>query len=439
MKKCIIVLAVIAVVLSSVPVFGATDAELNAIKQQMKQLEAKIKSLESESQGSGSVSQETIDSMVTKAMSEQEGVPEWLSNVFGFEAELSYTNKTVNDKKSADDYTHDEVEALITVYGKVNSETDLVVRLLSDFTQGENNEDKQVSMPLAYFDYHPQSVDRLPFLGTGIDMLAGVTPFYNPGTVDGTHIVGGRIPYPFYHPVTANIVFDGPDLDGFGGIFKNPINDDLNMFATAAGAWITNNDDRTVGPDTSLWGGQIGLTYLMPGMDDTYATMALGYFDYGNIESSATGTSNTMNAAGKYDSDYNVLVANGEINFPLCKDIPVLCNYPVTFFGEYANNMAASTTGDSAYLLGVSVGEIETIGSWQFVYNYRDIEKDATLDANGEGFADTTDVTGHTFEIAYKLAENISFTTGYLAGKQDVSTSQKHNYDELTFSVGFAF
>ncbi len=435
MKNCIIVLVVLLVVLSSIPVFGASDAELKAIKQQMRQMQAKIKSLESESTGN----QSAINDAVAKAMSNQEGVPDWLSSVFGFEAELSIATVKADDRKG-DDYQHNEVDAFITIYGKINDETDLVIRLDSDFTQGEadGDGDKKVTMPLAYFDYHPQSIDRLPFLGTGIDLLAGVTPFYDPGIVEGVHVLGGRIPYPFYHPVTANIAFDGPDLDGFGAIFRNPLGEDLEMFATVAGAWANNQDD---GPDSSLWGGQAGLTYLVPGMDDTYATMAVGYFDYGNVEGilGDADSSNTTGAGDLLTNDYDIFVVNGEINFPLCEEIPILCDYPITLFAESANNLAAISDGDNAYLLGASVGEISSVGMWQFVYNYRDIEKDATLDANGSGFGDATDVTGHTFEIAYRLAENISLTAGYMAGKQDVSTAQKSNYDKLSFGVGFAF
>jgi hypothetical protein len=291
-------------------------------------------------------------------------------------------------------------------------------------------------MPLAYFDYHPDSIAKLPFIGTGIDMLAGVTPFYNPGVVEGTHVLGGRVPYPFYHPVNSNITFDGPDLDGFGVLLRNPIGEDIEMFATAAGAWITEDND---GPDTSLWGGQVGFTYLVPGMDDTYATMAVGYFDFGNIENDvAVGGTNSTDADGKYANDFDLLVANGEIKFPFCEGVPVLCDYPVTLFGEFGNNMAAASGVDNAYVLGISLGEITNIGMWQLVYNYRDVEKDAALDAVNAGFGDATDIKGHTFEVAYRLAENVSFSTAYVTGDQNVSTNST-NYEELSFSVGFAF
>jgi len=431
MKKCTLMLTIFAMALSSMPAFGATDAEIRALKAQMREMQRKIQKLE---QGSTEhVNQAAVNDMVEKAIS-KEGVPEWLSKIFGFEGEVSYKYKKINDKQADTDDQSNELKGLLTIYGKVNDETDLVMRFRADTVQG--NDDKNVDMELLYVDYHPQSIDRLPFIGTGIDMLAGVTPFYEPGLVEGAHVLGGIIPYPFYHPVNVNIAFDGPELDGFSGIFKKDLGDNVELFTTAGGFWINKNADTT-SVDTSLWGGQAGLTYMVPGLDDTYATMAVGYFDYGNAEGVLSGSSNTNDGA-KLANDFDLIVANGEINFPLNKDLPILSDYPVTIFGEFANNTAATTDGDTAYCFGLSVGEIAAVGMWQFVYNYKDIEKDAALDIHNEGFGKTTDVTGHTFELGYRLAENISLTAGYLAGKQNVSTD-KENYDELTLNVGFAF
>ncbi|HEG42571.1 MAG TPA: hypothetical protein ENH94_00830, partial [Phycisphaerales bacterium] len=280
--------------------------------------------------------------------------------------------------------------------------------------------------------------ERLPFIGTGVDLLEGITPWYRPGSFDGAHLLGGRIPYPFYHPSNSNVSFDGPDLDGFALTMKNPVGDNLEVFGVAAGVWLDEVED---GADASLWGTQIGFTWLVPDMEDTYATMAIAYYDYGNVEGApvitagSDGTGNNTVVGGEFVNDYDLLVVNGEISFPSCPGLEC----PVTVFGEVASNMGATTSDTDAYLVGLSVGEIADPGDWQLIYNYRVIGKDAVFDSHNAGIGLTTDVTGSVIELGYKLAENCSLAATYEIGRQNVSTATVSDYEALTLGITVGF
>ena len=438
-----LLMAAIVLVVFAVPAEAATaDAQIKQLKRQMAAMQRSLKALEANQAKPSAIDQRQVEAMVSEAMASKTA-PDWVSNVLNFEGELRYQHIEVDDEVGDDDEQRsNDLLGRITVYGAVNDETDLILRVATtDAETAESGEDKEVLMELMYFDWHPDSLERLPFIGTGVDLLEGITPWYRPGSFDGAHLLGGRIPYPFYHPSNSNVSFDGPDLDGFALTMKNAVGDNLEVFGTAAGAWL---DERAADSDTSLWGTQIGFTWLVPDMDGTYATAAVAYYDYGNVEGadingSAVDTNNSLDGDDEYVNDYNLLVINGEITFPACPGVPLISEFPVSLFGEIAENLGATTGDTDAYLVGVSVGEIADPGDWQLIYNYRIIGKDAVLDGHNAGFGVGTDVTGSVVELGYKLAENCSLAATYEVGRQNVSTATSDDYDALTIGVTVGF
>ena len=441
----LLLIAVIVLFVFMVPAEAAnTDAKVKKLEKQMAEMQKALNALKAERAKPSAIDQQQVEAMVTEAMSGKVA-PDWISNVLNFEGELRYQHVDIDDGSAATGQRSNDLYGFITVYGAVNDETDLILRVATeDGATAKSGEDKDIFMELMYFDWHPDSLERLPFIGTGLDLLEGITPWYRPGSFDGAHLLGGRIPYPFYHPVNSNIAFDGPDLDGGAITMKNPIGDNIEVFGGAFGAWL---DERATDSDASLWGTQLGFTWLVPDMEDTYATMAVAYFDYGNVEgapvnASAGASNNTITGSGntaEYVNDYNLFVVNGEITFPACPGIPLISEFPVTLFGEIAENMGATSADTDAWLLGVSLGEIANPGDWQFVYNYRRVGKDATFDSQNAGFGVNTDVTGSVLELAYKLAKNCSLAATYENGRQNVSTSTVQKYDALTLGLTVGF
>ena len=439
----LLLMVVVFLAVFAMPAEAASkDAEIKALKKQMAAMQRSLKALEAKQANVPAVNQKKVEAMVTEAMASKTS-PDWVSNILNFEGELRYQHVEVDDEKNKPEARSNDVRGRITVYGAANEETDVVMRVVANAVQeeldGDAGGDKDVTMEFMYFDWHPGTLDRLPFIGTGVDLLEGVTPWYRPGSFDGAHVIGGRIPYPYYHPVNSNISFDGPDLDGIAITMKNPIGDNIEVFGAAGGYWLDEVDSAA---DASFWGAQVGFTWLVPDMKDTYATAAIGYYDYGNVEGAtvgdtAAGSDNTT-PGDVFANDYDLLVLNGEISFPACPGVPLISEFPVTIFGEMAENLAGVTGDTDAWLVGLSVGEIADAGDWQFVYNYRKIGKDAAFDSHNAGFGMNVDVTGHVFELGYKLAKNTSLAAAYEMGRQDVSADTE-DYDALTLGVTVAF
>ena len=73
-----------------------------------------------------------------------------------------------------------------------------------------------------------------------------------------------------------------------------------------------------------------------------------------------------------YDSDFDIAQVFGEVGFP-----PM--GLPATCFGDYVENIAADSREDGSYLFGANIEKCRKAGSFQFSYNYRQLEADAGI------------------------------------------------------------
>ena len=78
--------------------------------------------------------------------------------------------------------------------------------------------------------------------------------------------------------------------------------------------------------------------------------------------------------------------------------------------GDWIENTVASTDQDTGWLIGASLNKVKDPGSWQFDYDYREIDADALVgqfndsDFVGGGTAGK----GHRFSFAYQLTKNVA-------------------------------
>ncbi|MHC5142900.1 MAG: putative porin [Planctomycetota bacterium] len=89
---------------------------------------------------------------------------------------------------------------------------------------------------------------------------------------------------------------------------------------------------------------------------------------------------------------------------------------PVAFYGNYVLNTASGVDEDTGWLIGTTLNKAKDPGTWQFGYNYRDLEADAVLGAfTDSDFArdGVTNVRGHVFNYTYALAKNTSVGATY--------------------------
>ncbi len=111
------------------------------------------------------------------------------------------------------------------------------------------------------------------------------------------------------------------------------------------------------------------------------AKVAVGYFDYnalaGNILPFAT-KGNTLDAAGNYITNYDLF------NVMAAFKTDMIFGIPVTLYGEYVKNVAdrADKLENMGWHLGTKIGKkVKKFGDWQLKYLYREVERDAVLDA----------------------------------------------------------
>ncbi len=339
-------------------------------------------------------------------------IPDWVKNLTKFSGDGRYRFDWTDDDAAADKRHRHTVRGRIAIYGKVNDEMDLIFRVAGEKTMGDSFDDADAYVDLAYFDYHPGTLEKLPFLSVGVDFLDGISPFYDIDGFRGIHILGGKFEDPFNHPGNSSLIFDGQSFEGIAGVVKKSIGEKLDVFSTAGGFWV---EERATDADTSLWGIQTGLTWLC--LEDCSANLTLGaaYYDFGNIEGHALDdlAGNTDDGTGGYENDFNIVNLFADFGF-------TAIGLPMSIFADYANNLGASDK-DTGYLAGVVVGKTANIGDWRCTYNYSELGADSVVGQFSEGcFGSGTNSMGHKMSVGMKVADGCLLSlTGYI-GKRDV-------------------
>ncbi|HNU31917.1 MAG TPA: putative porin [Sedimentisphaerales bacterium] len=346
-------------------------------------------------------------------------IPAWIQNI-KISGDFRYRHELTDDETKTADRNRDRLRARVYVSGKVNEEIDAMVGLASGSDESATNTNqeetdafssKPIWLDLAFFDYHPASVE-------------------------GLHVLGGKIKQPYYFPGDSDLLFD-TDVrpEGVAAIYNKTLNETLEFFATVAGHYV---QERSTEADTSLWVGQAGLTCTIPQLTDGAVTAGAGYFDYGNTQGEvALGTDDdnfrgNTSVDGTYESDFDIFQAFGEV---ACS----LANQPFSVFGELLINTAAESDDDTGYLVGVGIGKCKAPKSWQVTYNYRDLEADAALAALTDSTiaGGGTGVKGHKVSVGYQLAKNWNVALCYMMGER--VRTETTDYDVFIFDLNFKF
>lgn len=252
---------------------------------------------------------------------------------------------------------------------------------------------KAIWLDLGYLDYHPG------------------------GMFKGVHLLGGKMKNPFMVVGKSELMWDS-DLrpEGMAVKYSHDLNA-LNLFANGAGFWV---EERSSARDSWLIGMQAGGKYkffesLM------HTKIAFGYFNYTSLMGNATifdntdPFGNTVDAGGLYVNDYNMLEIAGEVGAKLM-------DIPLSVFGDFIKNVADNSWNDIAWLVGFMVGKAKKPMSFDFRYNYREIEADAVLAvfSDSDFIGGGTDGKGHEFAIGWQLAKHVKFAVDYFYNKQGV-------------------
>lgn len=336
---------------------------------------------------------------------------------FKIEGDFRYRHEMI-DKEDSDTRNRQRIRARIDLIGKVNEETHVVVGISSGSSDPVSNNQslsgsftsKNLLIDKAYVEYEPAKAP-------------------------GLKLTGGKMYNPFYKPAKSELVWDS-DIrqEGMRAEYSTEM-DNVKLQFIGSGLWI---EERSSDDDSYLMGGQAVLGYNMEDSDVSLGGGA-SYFYYGNTKGFATfyedddSYGNTIDGDDAYATDFEMLELFGTVSFKANE-------VPVTFLGDFVTNTGADSL-DTGWLIGVSVGKTKKPGSWDFRYNYREVEKDAVVgiftdsDFRGGG----TDAKGHEFGFSYQLLEKTTFAASYFINEIGLEEEETTDFNRLQLDLKFKF
>ena len=379
----------------------ASADEIAELKKQMIEMQKKIEKLEMQQKSQD----QEVDEKIAEAIDQnnEEVIPEslsWIKKVkpYGdFRYRYEYRDRDWKTDSTSDRH---RIRARVGLKTQINDEFMFDFRIATS----EFFEDSGDTVGGDYVSGNKTLGDYWASKNAWIDRAYVA---YTPNWTEGVTILAGKVFNPFYLPGKSDLIWDH-DLNPEGAAiqFGTDLTESDTFFATAFAGVVQENGSNS---DKRMIGGQLGLTHKF---DSSELTVGTGYYDYSNIKGEkpimAPAFAGNSNDGTVYTYDYNMVELFGEYKTKVGE-------MPVSVFGEYVMNTASGVKEDSGYLIGCVINKAKKPGTWQFGYNYRDLEADATFGAfTDSDFADGgTDAKGHKFQLAYAVAENTTIGASY--------------------------
>jgi hypothetical protein len=109
----------------------------------------------------------------------------------------------------------------------------------------------------------------------------------------------------------------------------------------------------------------------------------------------------------------------------------------MSFFASYVNNAGTKSDKDTAWLMGTRLNKAQVPGSWELLYNYRDVEADSVspiLD-NSDFIGGGTAGRGHKFQAKYQIHKNVQAALTYYLAKRDRPAGNDLDHDILQADI----
>jgi hypothetical protein len=257
--------------------------------------------------------------------------------------------------------------------------------------------------------------------------------YVNWTAAEGLNLVGGKFKNNVYRPGKHALLWDG-DLnpEGAGINYVNGM-----FFANALGTWLESDSDST---EARGVGGQAGVNLAVA--DGLKLTAGAGYFSFNTAGKGAfyvvSGKSpkffgNTVDASNRYVYDYDEIEGFAELAFSLL-------GRPASVFVDYVKNSDADEF-DTGWAAGFQLGQAKARGTWDLSYAYQDLEKDAVFglwtdsDFGGGG----TDTTGHVLRGTYALTDRTGLALAYFLNEIGENAGNETDYDRLQLDLNFKY
>jgi hypothetical protein len=256
----------------------------------------------------------------------------------------------------------------------------------------------------------------------------------------GLQLTGGKMATPFYR--VGDYLFDD-DLTPAGLAANYDISND--MFACGLNAdsfWLKKyaaaDDDKMyvgqiygkVTPSKSMYAMVGGTAYYYDGIKDTLAkdlNWQGAEKAYGNSTAKKVSGS-TTNVV--YSQDYTVLEPWIEVGFKL--------GLPIKLFGSFAYNTEADSD-NTGYMLGVTLGKAKDPNTWEVSYNWRHLEKDATLGAltDSDSWGGGTNGEGSKISAKYAITKNFQLGAAYFYDQKGLDNGKDYHRVQVDLVAAF--
>jgi len=362
----------------------------------------------------------------------------WTDNVaikgdVRYRFEIIDDNSKLNPSRETYNRYRNRIRARLGAEAKVNDDIKLGIGLSTgqsdpvsgNQTLGDVFQKKDMKLDLAYFDWSLVNNDHSP-----------------------VNLVGGKqkncfMPFGNY----SDLVWD-PDTTPEGLVLKSQAgNDKITVGANLGYLWIqersANNDD------SMLYAGQ-GYIKLQP-TEEIGITLGGSYYGYENIqgqdvldwEGRNNSYGNSTQSGSISGSTTNKAWKSGfqPIELFAAVDLVVL-GKPVCIYGQYVKNNDCSTSYDSGYLAGVTLGKAKNPGTYEVGYSYAKLEKDAVLGAltDSDRWGGGTDGKGSKVWGKYAVSKNMTAGLAYFMDDKTISDASKTSeYRRLQADLTFSF
>lgn len=411
-----------------------SNSEIQALREQIRQLSERLDQLEQASQAPSAQSRpqadtsrttespqpvmesdeqemnRRIDAAVDAKVSERMAAVSWAERVrWSGDFRYRYENTAIEGE---DDRNRNRIRARAHLSADVSDTVQVGFGLATgsedpvstNQTLGGGGSSKPISLDLAYFEW------------TGLK---------------NTQVLGGKFIQQQYRAGDFGLLWDS-DWRPEGTSIKY---DNGRFFAVGLGTWI--ESDSNTGQQEFSYGLQAGVK-LNPG-ESFGLTLGGGYYNFDTKGRSAFFDDgdffgNSFDPlTGTYLYDYHEVEAFAELDFELF-------NRPVMLFADYVQNLEVDEN-DTGYAFGIHFNEASNKGSWEVNYAYKKLEANAILGllADSDFAAGGTNNKGSVFSGAYAVHDNWNFRMTYYLNQADMDTMDPVDLDKLQLELQFKY
>ncbi len=423
MKNYIALIGLMLLVSSPVLQAEVSDEEVQALREQIRQLSERLDELEHSRQASqGATTQapmsaqedrvldEKIDQAVASKVDEKMKGGSWAERM-RWSGDFRYRYEDINVENGAD-RNRNRIRARALLEADVSDTMRVGLGLASgsddpvstNQTLGGGGSTKAINLDLAFFEW------------------SGLT---------NTRVVGGKFKNQLYRPGGNVLLWDG-DWRPEGASLSY---DDGRLFAVGMGTWLESDSNKS--QKEFAYGLQAGVH--LPLGEHLKLTAGAGYFQFdtaGKKTFFGDGAffGNSFDPATKtYLYDYHEIEGFAELGFDLL-------GRPTKVFADYVHNRDADDN-NSGYAVGFKYGKAKSRGTWEISYAYEKLEADAVLGllADSDFGGGGTDSKGSVFGAIYAFQDNWNFQATYFLNKIDLASGNSRDFDRLQLDLNFKF